>query len=140
MHYSIYFAVIICLGISGCAGVPTSLPEEQVTLITQNCSGDATCVVEQTDKAMAKLLEDYEYDRAEAEIRRKEDVLAYIQGCRSQGLVLISVARGPTSISERRWKSKRWDELTIHDISRHMRVHDFQCGTAHQAMEAVRSY
>lgn len=92
-------SVILCILLltAGCVAAPELTPE-QVTQINVLCKDNATCIVEQTDDAMRRLLERLEYEHEDRATQRLDKMVIFLNACdASDSLVIVEVIRGGRS-------------------------------------------
>ena len=120
------YIIMVLLGLmAGCVAAPELTPEE-VTQINVLCKDDATCIIEQTDDAMRRLLERLEYEREDRATQRLDKMVIFLNACdQSDRLVVVEVIRGgrsqlPTEREKYKARKEYGYAYTHENLGRHI--------------------
>lgn len=127
-------SVILCILLltAGCVAAPELTPE-QVTQINVLCKDNATCIVEQTDDAMRRLLERLEHEREDRATQRLDELVIWLNACDASNThVVVEVIRGgrsqlPNSREKRKALREYGYKYTHENLGRHIRYANLSC-------------
>lgn len=138
------YIIMVLLGlVAGCVAAPALTPEE-VTQINVLCKDDATCIIEQTDDAMRRLLERLDYEREDRATQRLDEIVLMLNSCdQSDSLVVVEVIRGGRSqLPSDREKYKARKEYgyayTHENLGKHVRHATLLCMNPHNLFRQLR--
>ena len=124
--------IIMLAALVGCASIPELTPAE-VTKIHQSCSGEAVCIINTTDAAIAAKIQQLEYEAEDRRIRRRDELIVFLNACdNTKGMVVVEFRRlGKSKLpDERVQRRSRRDygyAYTHNNVSPRLRKHDVRC-------------
>lgn len=138
------YIIMVLLGlVAGCIAAPELTPEE-VTQINVLCKDDATCIIEQTDDAMRRLLERLEYEREDRATQRLDKMVIFLNACdQSDSRVVVEVIRGGRSqlpnAREKRIARREYGYAYTHEnLGRSISTATILCMNPHDLFQQLR--
>jgi hypothetical protein len=125
------YIILALLGlVAGCVTAPALSPEE-VTQINMICKDDATCIIEQTDDAMRRMLERLEYEREDRRNVEVDKLCALMLTCRASENLIISRGWGRTG------QNAHLDKYGECVITKRNKLRDYSCMTPEDFRDAM---
>ena len=139
------YIIMVLLGlVAGCAG-PQLTPEE-VTQINVMCKDNATCIIEQTDDAMRRLLERLEYEREDRATQRLDKMVIMLNACDADSrYVVVEVIKGgrsqlPNEREKRKARKEYGYAYTHENLGRDIRYAQVLCMSPHELFRQLNRY
>jgi len=129
--------VFVFLVLSGCANIP---------LTHDQCNSALYQTAHEAENCL-KAAEDYvqeQFALEERRVEKRDELIAYLNSCdKAKGFVLIETIKiGRSNLPNDRQKDRalrEWGYKYTHaNVSKRARLHQFQCATPQQIMDALR--
>ncbi len=140
-----YLMILASILLVSCVSTP-ELTSAEVTEIHQSCSGEAVCIINTTDAAIAAKVAQLEYEREDRRLVKRDKLIVFLNSCDAdKDLVILEIIRLgrsklPNEFARRKALREYGYKYTHDNVHSQARMYDFKCVDPDDILRQVEGF